>query len=233
MTPENTPPSTEPAAESVPCIESAESILEEAPPEASSSLTTTLNEIHEEMTASTAEWRRGSRRQMEVLKEFGTALNSMGQILRDLHQESRQNATTTPSPQTLPDDWLHVLIDLHDRLSRTADAMLTPPAGTASIWPAARAGLRAWDQAWRTQAEANTILLAHLRTLLQRAGLQPIPALGQPFDPAQMNAVEVITDPSLPDHHVTAELLSGWLHTLTARLLRPAQVRVSRRQPVQ
>ncbi len=107
--------------------------------------------------------------------------------------------------------------------------MSAEPAGTASFWPAARAGLGAWKKAWSAQSEAAAMLRAHLQSLLRRAGLRPVPAVGQAFDPALMTAVEVTHDPRLPDHHVTAELLSGWIQTATGHLVRPAQVRVSRR----
>ncbi|MES2709780.1 MAG: nucleotide exchange factor GrpE [Verrucomicrobiota bacterium] len=190
-------------------------------------LTASIDELRDEMTASTAEWRRGSRRQMEAMKEFGTLLQSMGAMVGDLHQKSRQE--TAPAAAGLPDEWLHILIDLHDRVARTAGALTTPPAGTASFWPAARASLNAWSQAWNSQTEATGMLLGHVQALLRRAGLQPVPAVGQPFDPVTMQAVEVASDARVPDHQVIAEILPGWTSAAAGRLLRPAQVRVSRR----
>ncbi|RYD26571.1 MAG: nucleotide exchange factor GrpE [Verrucomicrobiaceae bacterium] len=192
-------------------------------------LMTGLGELRDEMTASTAEWRRGSRRQMDALKEFSTMLQAMGEMMRDIQRQTRPDPAETAN-SGLPGEWLHILIELHDRAVRTATALATPPAGTASLWPAARVQLNAWHQAWKTWSEAVGMQSAHLLTLLRRAGLQQVAALGQPFDPATMQAVEVAHDPSLPDHQVTAELLPGWTEAATGRLLRPAQVRVSRRQ---
>ena len=65
-------------------------------------------------------------------------------------------------------------------------------------------------------------------TLLVRAGLQRISVAGDRFDPGSMTAVDVITDPSLPDHTVVAEILSGWQQSAGGRVVRPAQVKVSR-----
>lgn len=193
-------------------------------------LTASMDELRDEMTASAAEWRRGSRRQMEAMKEFGTLLQSLGAMVGDLHQKSRQEAApAAPAAAGLPDEWLHILIDLHDRVARTAGALTTPPAGTASFWPAARASLNSWSQAWNSQTEAAGMLLSHVQALLRRAGLQPVPAVGQPFDPVTMQAVEVASDARVPDHQVIAEILPGWTSAATGRLLRPAQVRVSRR----
>jgi len=198
-------------------------------------LTTSMEELRGEMSASAAEARRGSKRQMEALREFGSLLQSMGEMMRDLHQKSRQEAAPAAASGSagseLPGEWLQILIDLHDRVARSSGALATPPAGTGSFWPPARAELTAWSQAWKIQTEASGMLLAHLQGLLRRAGLQPVAALGQPFNPETMQAVEVVTDPKIPDHQVIAELLPGWIHSATRRLLRPAQVRVSRQQP--
>lgn len=200
-------------------------------------LTASVDELRGEVSASAAESRRGGKRQMEALKEFGSVLQSMGEMMRDLHRKSRQDAAPSPaggggtgSGPDLPNEWLHLLIDLHDRVARSSGALAKAPAGTASFWPPARAELAAWSQAWNLQSEASAMLLAHLQGLLRRAGLQPVPALGQPFNPATMQAVEVVSDPVIPDHQVIAELLPGWIHSATGRLLRPAQVRVSRQQ---
>ena len=79
------------------------------------------------------------------------------------------------------------------------------------------------------QADALGILGSHLEVLLARAGLRRLAAVGEPFDPATMTAVESAVDAGKPDHTVLAELLPGWCHAATGELLRPAQVRVSRR----
>jgi molecular chaperone GrpE (heat shock protein) len=78
------------------------------------------------------------------------------------------------------------------------------------------------------QADAIGILQSHLDTLITRAGLERIETLGRPFDPATMTAVESAADAEKPDHTVLAELLMGWRHA-GGELLRPAQVRVSRK----
>jgi molecular chaperone GrpE len=61
---------------------------------------------------------------------------------------------------------------------------------------------------------------------LGRLGLQPIPALGLPFDPRVHEAVEMVETDEAPDHHVLEELQRGY--KMKDRLLRPAMVRVAR-----
>lgn len=187
-----------------------------------------LQELHDELAAATAEWRRGSRRTLDVLKEFGGALEAVGGMVRDLHHSSRQAPSPAPAASASPDESLLALIDLADRLARLSEAFTRPPAAASSFWPPARRALAGWQSAWSAQAEACAILRAHAEDTLARSGLRRLDADGALFDPAAMTAVETIIRPDLPDHTVVAVLVPGWRHLPTARILRPAQVRVSR-----
>lgn len=64
---------------------------------------------------------------------------------------------------------------------------------------------------------------------LARAGVTPLEAVGQPFDPAYHNAVMQEAAPEVPDYTVLKELQKGYL--LHNRLLRPAMVVVARNTP--
>jgi molecular chaperone GrpE len=61
---------------------------------------------------------------------------------------------------------------------------------------------------------------------LQKVGVRPIAAEGEPFDPALHQAVEMVETRDVPDHHVLDELQRGY--KIKERLLRPAMVRVAR-----
>lgn len=61
---------------------------------------------------------------------------------------------------------------------------------------------------------------------LQKIGVQPIPALGQAFDPRVHEAVEMVDTSEVADHQVFDELQRGYKYK--DRLLRPAMVRVAR-----
>lgn len=65
-----------------------------------------------------------------------------------------------------------------------------------------------------------------LQDALQKIGVQRIGAQGQPFDPRQHEAVEVVESNQVPDHHVLEELQPGY--KIKDRLLRPAMVRVAK-----
>jgi molecular chaperone GrpE len=68
------------------------------------------------------------------------------------------------------------------------------------------------------------LVYAELIGVLERAGLEPIRALGAPFDPNEHEAV--MQDDGDGDPHVGQVLRTGW--RLKGRVLRPAMVKVSR-----
>ena len=61
---------------------------------------------------------------------------------------------------------------------------------------------------------------------LEKLGVRPIPAKGEPFDPRLHEAIEMVDTDEVQDHHVVDELQRGY--KLKDRLLRPAMVRVAR-----
>lgn len=77
---------------------------------------------------------------------------------------------------------------------------------------------------------AKGVALIHQRLLdtLSKLGLEPIQALGQPFDPNFHNAIEVVHTEQAEDHTVLDDLQRGYL--FKGRLLRPSTVRVATRQ---
>ncbi len=70
------------------------------------------------------------------------------------------------------------------------------------------------------------LIYRQFQDALQKIGVQPIAALGQPFDPRIHEAVEMVDTTEVPDHHVFDELQRGYKYK--ERLLRPAMVRVAR-----
>ncbi len=70
------------------------------------------------------------------------------------------------------------------------------------------------------------LILAQLRQVLRAAGVQEIDARGQPFDPAQHEALAHQDSTEVPDGHVLQQVRKGY--RLNGRLLRPASVIVAR-----
>lgn len=188
-----------------------------------------LAELRGELEAAGTESRRTARRQMDVLKEFGAAIDAVGRMVRDLHTAARDPGKHSPETSTSPETeaLLLPLIEMADRLTRAADAFREPPVTPLSWWPGQRRATAPWRTAWASQRDALFILRSQMDTLLARAGLERLPTAGRLFDPSCMTAVEVVRDATLPDHTVMEELLGGW-RASSGRLVRPAQVRVSR-----
>jgi molecular chaperone GrpE len=61
--------------------------------------------------------------------------------------------------------------------------------------------------------------------VLSRLGVEPIQAAGQPFDPNQHQAIQMVDTDDVADNHVVDELQRGY--KIKDRLLRPAMVRVA------
>ena len=70
------------------------------------------------------------------------------------------------------------------------------------------------------------LIYRQLQDALVKAGVQPIKAVGEPFDPKVHEAIEMVDTAEVPDHHVLDELQRGYKYK--DRLLRPAMVRVAR-----
>ena len=70
------------------------------------------------------------------------------------------------------------------------------------------------------------LIYRQFQDALQKAGVQPIVSVGQPFDPRIHEAIEMVDTTDVPDHHVMDELQRGY--KFKDRLLRPAMVRVAR-----
>jgi len=71
-----------------------------------------------------------------------------------------------------------------------------------------------------------TMSVQRVERTLQKHGLEPIPAVGRPFDPELMEVVEVVTDSDRPAGEVIEEVRRGYLWH--GRVFRYAQVRVAK-----
>ena len=70
------------------------------------------------------------------------------------------------------------------------------------------------------------LISKQLLDALSKLGLQVVHAKGEPFDPHQHQAIEMVETDEVPDGYVFDELQPGY--KLKDRLLRPAMVRVAR-----
>jgi molecular chaperone GrpE len=70
------------------------------------------------------------------------------------------------------------------------------------------------------------LIRKQMEDTLNKLGLQPVSAMGEPFDPRLHEAIEVVDSSEVADNHVVEELQQGY--RFKERLLRPAMVRVAR-----
>jgi hypothetical protein len=138
-----------------------------------------------------------------------------------------------PLPET--EDVLNVLFDLYDRLER---GLRNSDAGLEAIRSRADAGgaLRRWfggkalleQQIASAQAmrEGYRLTLTRLEAALAQWGIERIGAVGEPFDPQHMTAVDVQPAPDVPEGTILEVHRAGWgIHD---RVLSTASVKVSK-----
>jgi molecular chaperone GrpE len=115
--------------------------------------------------------------------------------------KSQADADRTYAVGTLARD----LLDGLDNLERATDALRA--SGASGI------------------TEGLDMVLKQLLAILAKHGVEPIAALGKPFDPNQHEALAQMPDPDHPEGTVVAELGKGY--RIHDRVLRPSKVAVS------
>lgn len=103
------------------------------------------------------------------------------------------------------------LLPVLDNLERALAAM---PEDGSSGEPAAAA-----------LATGVKMVYDQFRTVLEQAGLEPVAAVGQPFDPRVHEAVDRVEAPGHEPDSVVEELQRGYL--FRSKLIRPSMVRVA------
>ncbi|MCJ7491671.1 MAG: nucleotide exchange factor GrpE [Dehalococcoidia bacterium] len=78
-------------------------------------------------------------------------------------------------------------------------------------------------------AEGVNMVAEQLLAALAEEGVEPIEALGRPFDPYQHEAAGTMLTPDIPEGYVVREELKGY--KLGERVVRPARVVTSRAPP--
>jgi len=132
------------------------------------------------------------------------------------------------------DRWLRERADLENHKKRSArdrqDAIRFGNEGLLrDVLPAVdnlERALAAGGGNGQSLVEGVELTLKGLVGMLQRYGVERVPAVGERFDPAVHEAVAYVESPTQEAQHVVAEHQAGY--RLNERLLRPAMVTVSK-----
>jgi molecular chaperone GrpE len=162
-------------------------------------------------------------------QEPDTATDSVDQLRKDL-EESRQDAAVQQ------EKFLRVRADMENykkRMERTyADRAHSSKKELLQNLLSVKDNLeRALHYAGSSEAEGESLMEGvrltqyQLEQMLQKEGVEPIEAEGQPFDPRLEEAIQSVDDPSVDDHTVVKVVRTGY--TYADEVLRPAQVVVS------
>jgi molecular chaperone GrpE len=127
-----------------------------------------------------------------------------------------------PLPAPVPPSLLARLFGLDRTLKQQQETITTLHRRLSEAAPAAER-VRAMLAALLT---GYTMSLQRVERTLRQHGLEPIPAVGQPFDPERMEVLEVVSDGDRPSGEVVGEVRRGYLWR--GRVFRYAQVRVAK-----
>jgi molecular chaperone GrpE len=208
------------------------------------------HEVHLQTRASRAQQEQGA----EALRQLGEAFGALqqSQLSVRLGEEQACDEVLRPLLKALVD--VYDALALAEReVRRAEDGASPPPEPTAATPAPVRPSLWARlfglgrtiaDQqstitALRQQLAADrsrqvlasiltgyTMSLQRVERALRQQGLEPIPAVGQPFDPERMEVLEVVADSGRPSGEVVGEVRRGYLWR--GRVFRFAQVRVAK-----
>ncbi len=94
---------------------------------------------------------------------------------------------------------------------------------------AARDSVERTRQTLAATAAGYAMTLQRVERAMAQHGLEPLAAVGRPFDPDRMEALEVVLDSGRPSGEVVEEVRRGYLWQ--GRVFRYAQVRVAKNSP--
>jgi molecular chaperone GrpE len=119
--------------------------------------------------------------------------------------------------------------DVEARLLRAKEAVFLDLLGVMDNMDRALAqvngGCKAQGKEFEEFAKGVRMIHQQMKQVLTSHGLQPIEALGQPFDPFKHEALMKVEDKGQPDGVVLEEILKGY--TLDGNVIRPAKVKVN------
>jgi molecular chaperone GrpE len=199
---------------------------------------------------------RGQQEQTaDALRQLSQALDLLRQRQQELDaiRSAASDEALRPFLKTLLD--LHDALSLAEREVRRVEGILAAPQTPSAPAPTevqlpllarlfggrALRRLLAEGAAYRRENEqaadrfrqlvrsiltGYTMSVQRLERALQQYGLEPIPCVGQPFDPEVMEAVEVVPESGRLAAEVVAEVRRGYLWH--GRVFRYAQVKVAR-----
>ncbi len=173
-----------------------------------------------ELAALKNEVKLESRQVKQALQQFTELFNTLQDENARLRTEiSRSQTDKAALREAAHRELLIEMLELRDRLIAGVESARKKRTGLLGR-------LGKGDARVHALLEGMEITLQRLDSVLQRYEVTPIDALGEPFDPKTMRAVEVERGHDEPDGTVIAELRKGFVQNET--VLRVAEVTVNR-----
>jgi molecular chaperone GrpE len=180
-----------------------------------------LYSFYEELCALKTEYRKSARRSHETFSKFGEALSEFEKLIGGLSAKVAQVENVKEKADLLSKKRLFLpLVEILERFKRMESRLDTPPK------PGFFTAGRKWNEAWSSLRDGFSILHSHFEELLKKEGITTIDAMGKPFDPSVMLAVEAVETSGVAANTVLEEFSRGYLYR--GHILRLAQVKVAK-----
>jgi molecular chaperone GrpE len=132
--------------------------------------------------------------------------------------------TAAPGPR--PSVWARWFGQGGEQQEATATFLRETRAASAARAEKQRQALERVRRLLDSLVTGYTMSVQRVERVLAQSGLEPVPAVGQPFDPERMEVVAVAADSGRPAGEVVAEVRRGYLWR--GRVFRYAQVSVAK-----
>jgi molecular chaperone GrpE len=177
----------------------------------------------------------------EVLRVEDSLLPALAEF-QDLAREAAAPVPQPPAPPAEtalsaapprpPSFWSRLFGARHELAPAPAPSAPLPepvPDSREKLFTRIEPVTRRIEQLVTSMVMGYTMSVQRIERALQQFDLEPIPTVGQPFDPDLMEAIEVVVEPGRTTTEVIEEVRRGYLRY--GRVFRFAQVRVAKPDP--
>lgn len=179
--------------------------------------------FYEELCVLRTEFRKNARRNQDSFSTFGEALSGFEKVVRDISARILESEKEREAEDILEKKSFYLpLIEILERIKRIEKRFNPSPRGKMLSFG------KYWREAWSYMEEGIGILRSHFEELLKKQGIHEIEALGRPFDPYLMSAVEVEETDEAGPNQVLNVISAGYYYR--ENILKIAEVKLSKKK---
>lgn len=180
-----------------------------------------LYSFYQEICVLRNEFRRGGRRNQEVLSQFSESLfDFQKEIVQLKNQFSKQEEEKEVSAKQ---SLFPSLLDLFARLERLQEKLNEKPKKSFFV-----SNVNLWEKQWTAFQEGFNIAFSHFQQFLKKEGLSKIATLGKAFDATLMTIIAIDENSEEQSNTVIEEISPGFFYR--DKVIQLAEVKISKKE---